>query len=279
MKKRMLIFTIGLMLGVAVTGCENKESAESSLESLIESTVETEEETEVQRPIQTPAPGEDGCGLRKPPEMIPSTGGDGCVPTPPYMATEKELDFGEPMNQETYPSPEWVGAPKSPEMMKEEAKKETIFGTVDQESEYIIKAEGDEWIDDCELSKLPEAPYKKNLDEIIGDDLEIGYGFLWNWEDQDDEYYRKWIDCGMYYKVKDVDIVSFYDSEFGGMDFDIIAHFDELYIMKEGTFNHSGDIYTDFNDWLKIYNYNPPRLGLTFDEKGYVVGCFDVFAS
>ena len=51
MKKRMLIFTIGLMLGLAVTGCGNNENAESSLESLIESTVEesTEFETETDK--------------------------------------------------------------------------------------------------------------------------------------------------------------------------------------------------------------------------------------
>lgn len=231
MKKRIRIFTIGLMFGLAVTGCTgNKESAKSSLESSLEST--EAEETEAETTIPYP-----------------------------------------------YPSPEWVGAPKSPEIMEEEAKEETIFGTADQESAYVIKAEGDEWTGYSEDFEFPEVPYKQKLDEIIGENLETGYGFDWNWEDQDDEYYHKWIDCGMYYKVKDVDIVSYYDSESGGMDFDIIAHFDELYIMKEGTFNHSGDIYTDFNDWLKRYNYIPPRLGLTFDEKGYIVGCFDVFAS
>lgn len=267
MKKRMLIFTIGLMLGVAVTGCENNENAESSLESLVESTEEesTEVETETDNKRMTPPyttaplPGEDGCGLRKPPEI--------------------EFDFEEAVNQETYPSPEWVGAPKSPEMMKEEAKKETIFGTVDQESEYVIKAEGDEWIDNCEPSKLPETPYNKKLDEIFEDRIEAGCGFLWNEENRDGEYYHKWIDCGMYYKIKDVDIVCFYDSEFGGMDYDIIGHFDELYVMKEGEYIFNGVAYTNFNDWLKNNFYLTPKFRLTFDEKGYIVGCMDVAVS
>lgn len=272
MKKRILILTIGLMFGLAVTGCnKNKESAENSLESSLESTeaeTETEDETEVQRPTPSPAPGEDGCGTIKPPEMMEEeakketifnmqpTGGEDCVPKPPYMVTEEEFEFGEPVNQET-------GAEE----------------TESQESEYVIKAEGDEWIDYSEDFEFPEVPYKKKLDGILGDDLETGYGFDWNWESQDDEYYHKWIDCGMYYKVKDVDIVSFYDSESGGMDFDIIAHFDELYIMKEGAYRFNRIIYMDVDDWFKNYCYGAPRLGLTFNEKGYVIGWFDASVS
>ncbi len=265
MKKRMLIFTIGLMLGLAVTGCGNNENAESSLESLIESTVEesTEVETETDNKRMTPPyttaplPGEDGCGLRKPPEVMSEE-------------AEKEAIF---ITQPTDREDDVL----SYETTEEENSEELFIPKPE-----IIKADENEWVDDCELSELPETPYNEKLDEYIKDRLETGYGFGWEWYPgykQDTKYHYKWIDCGMYYKVKNVDIEYFYDSEFGGLDYDIIGHFDELYILKEGEYIFNGVAYTNIDEWLEESLYSAPRFGLIFDEKGYIIGWHDAGVS
>lgn len=170
------------------------------------------------------------------------TGGEGCIP--PYEVTEEETS-------------------------------EDDF-TPDSK---IIKAGEDEWVDDCDLSELPEVPYKEKLNKIIGNELETDYGFDWNWENRDGEYFHKWIDCGMYYKVKDVDIISSCDGESSELDFDMIEHFDELYLLKEGEYRYNGIDYTDLDKCLEENMYVSARFSLKFNEKGYIIGFVDAAVS
>lgn len=248
---RKWLLTIGLGLSLAVTGCSSsssEEKAESSLESLVE--VESEETSE-----ETEEP-------RRPPE----TGyWADCVPKPLESSDDEKAESKvEAEDEKPLPPPIPPIVPTGGEdccIPRPSIPDET-------EPEYIIKAEGDEWIDNSD--ELPVVPYKDKLTEDV-----LKAGGFW-WEDTDSVYCDKWIDCGAYYKVKDVEVVSFYDSPYGGLDFDYIEHFDELYIMKEGTYIFGGEVYTNLEDWLNVYHY-APRFNLEFDENGYVIGFMDAY--
>lgn len=152
---------------------------------------------------------------------------------------------------------------------------------------YYVGEDG-KWISfsqEAESSDQPElaaVPYKAQLDKVMkqwAGTYENGdFGLHSDIEDIED---AEWIEYDSYYVVKDVYLSVFAEQPDYTYGIERLAHFDELRIMKNGTYSYgewssSGEWKNEkhtVSEWIAKRYW--PRWGVTFDENGYIVAFED----
>lgn len=130
---------------------------------------------------------------------------------------------------------------------------------------FWLNSDGDRQITDIGLEV---APYKAELDKVISANLEVFNGENVGFEILNN-YGVEWLDCGSYYKIKNIKLVDTTHS----YEYKNLGYLDEIFIRKDGLYIFDNEVMT-LNQWITDINLTP-RYQLHFDEKGYVIGFRD----